>query len=413
MSVCLRNQYHNINRLLEIFPAVLILGVRQCGKSTLSKLARKDWKYYDLENSKDYDYISSDIDFFFKENPTNIIFDEAQEFPSLFKNLRGIIDANRDQNNRFILTGSSSPELIEMASNTLAGRIGIIELGTLKLNEISKNKLPDFYDIFSNEITSETLTKLKELIPPKEDIDSLDIFLKGGYPSPVLKQNQIFYEEWMENYFQTYINRDVKKLFPKMDSIKYRRFVGMLSELSGTIINKAQLGRSIDVNEVTIRDYLEIAHKTFFWRMIPSYEKTKIKSVTKMPKGVLRDTGFLHYLSNIYTREQMLRSPRFGQNFESFVIEEIIKGIQATSVKRWDYYYYRTKNGIEVDLILDGKFGVLPIEIKSGSSTTIKDLKSLNYFIESQNLPIGIVINNDDQIKMLSEKIIQIPVSYL
>jgi len=147
--------------------------------------------------------------------------------------------------------------------------------------------------------------------------------------------------------------------------------------------------------------------------MIPSYDKTKVKSITKMPKGIMRDSGFLNYISNIDSREKLLRSPNFGQNFESFIIEEVIKGIQGTSIKRWDYYYYRTKNGVEIDLIVDGKFGVLPIEIKSGVSTTIKDLKSLSYFIDQQNLPIGVVINNDSDIKMISEKIIQIPAAYI
>lgn len=413
MSVLERNQINNINLLLDIFPAVLILGVRQCGKSVISKHARSNWKYFDLENNKDFDYISSDIDFFFKENPANIIIDEAQELPQLFKNLRGVIDSQSSRVNRFILTGSSSPDLIKMASDSLAGRIGIIELGTLKYNEILERPLPKFYDLFQNEILLDSLDRLKNLpLPPKKS-DIINFFLKGGYPAPVLSDDNIFFENWMENYFQTYINRDIKKLFPKMDSIKFRRFISMLSELSGTIINKAQLGRSLDVSEVTVRDYLDIAHKTFFWRMIPSYEKTKVKSITKMPKGILRDTGLMHYLSNIDTREKLLRSPRYGQNFESFIIEEIIKGIQATTVRRWDYFYYRTKNGIEVDLILDGKFGILPIEIKSGSSTSIKDLKSLKYFIESQKLPFGIVINIDTEIKMLSENIIQIPALYI
>lgn len=413
MSVLKRNQINNINRLLNSFPAVLILGVRQCGKSTLCKEARGNWRYYDLENSKDYDYISSDVDFFFKENSNNIIIDEAQELPSIFKNLRGVIDSNPNETNRFILTGSSSPELIKMASDSLAGRIGIIELGTFKNNELLKNSIPEFYKIFNDELSSNTLNKLKSLRKPDMKPDVINMFLRGGYPAPVLQNDREFYQDWMENYFQTYINRDIKKLFPKIDSIKYRRFITMLSELSGTIINKAQLGRSIDVSEVTIRDYLDIAHKTFFWRMIPSFEKTKVKSVTKMPKGIVRDTGFLHYLSNIDSREKLLRYPGFGQNFESFIIEEIIKGVQAVPVRRWDYYYYRTKNGIEIDLILDGKFGTLPIEIKSGSSTTIKNLKSLSYFIESQNLPFGIVINNDNEIKMLNEKIIQIPAFYM
>ena len=413
MSDLKRNQLNNINRLLESFPAILILGVRQCGKSTLSRNARPDWGYFDLENSKDYDYISSDMDFFLKQHPGQIIIDEAQELPGIFKNLRGVIDRARDQKNRFILTGSSSPDLIKMASDSLAGRIGIIELGTFKFNELHQYPLPEFYQIFETKISEKTISFIKNLSPPKSDVDCIQGLLKGGYPEPVLSASDIFFEDWMENYFQTYINRDIRKLFPKLDSLKYRRFVSMLSELSGTIINKAQLGRSIDVNEVTTRDYLDIAHKTFFWRMIPSYEKTQIKSVTKMPKGILRDTGFMHYLSHIDSKNALLRAPNFGQNFESYAIEEIIKGIQATRVTRWDYFYYRTKNGVEVDLVLDGKFGVLPIEIKSGVSTNIKDLKSLDHFIKQENLPLGLVINNDDKIKRLSEKIMQVPISFL
>lgn len=408
MSDLERNLSQRVQRLLNHFPAVLILGVRQCGKSTLAKMIRPDWKYFDLENSRDFDYISSDIPFFFKENPTEIILDEAQELPSLFKNLRGVIDNDRHRNDRFILTGSSSPELLKQASDSLAGRIGIVELGSMKMNELQSRPLSNFYQLFKEEISEKSFSIIKNMDIPKVDV--IDLFFKGGYPQPVIHYDQDYYEDWMENYFQTYVNRDIRRLFPKLDTLKYRRFIRMLSELSGTIINKAQVGRSLDINEVTVRDYLEIAHKTFLWRIIPSYEKTKVKSITKMPKGVLRDSGLLHYLSNIYSREKLLRSPHFGQNFESFIIEELIKGIESSGVNRWDYYYYRTKNGVEVDLILEGPFGILPVEIKAGSSTSIKDLHSLSYFLESQNLPMGMVINNDDQIRMLSPRIIQIPV---
>ncbi len=284
---------------------VLILGVRQCGKSTLAKRARPDWKYFDLENSKDFDYISSDVNFFLKENSKHLIIDEAQELTGLFKDLRGVIDKSVEDKNRFILTGSSSPELIKMASDSLAGRIGIIELGTFKANELYENALPEFYKIFETKLNDDSLKIIKGLPQPKNNIDALDCLLKGGYTAPVLDGSPAFFEDWMESYYQTYVNRDIKKFFPKLDSLKYRRFIGMLSELSGTIINKAQLGRSIDVNEVTTRDYLDIDHKTFFWRMIPSYKKT-IKSISKMPKGILRDTGFMHYLSNIDSRDVLL-----------------------------------------------------------------------------------------------------------
>ncbi len=406
-----RNLEGKINRLLRVFPVVMLVGARQAGKTTLSQTSRPDWKYFDMENGADYDFISRDYAFFFSEFPRKIIIDEAQEAPELFRHLRGVVDAKRSEKGRFILTGSSSPELLKKASDSLAGRIAIVEIGTLKMNEVQRIPLPQFYSLFEDELSSESLSRLKTLQPLVKDV--LGIFLRGGYPEPVLAKDDFLYSTWMENYYQTYINRDIRKLFPRLDAIRYRRFVSMLSSLSGTIINKAQLGRSVDVSEVTIRDYLDIADKTFFWRTIPSYENTRSKSIVKMPKGIVRDSGINHYLTGINDRETLLRSPRLGHNFESFIIEEIIKGIQATDVTRWDYYYFRTKNGAEIDLILEGSFGVLPIEIKVGQQTTLRDLASLQQFVTRERLPFGIVVNNSQEVRMLSEQIIQIPAGCL
>jgi predicted AAA+ superfamily ATPase len=410
-----RNLQSKIEELLVFFPVVLIVGARQTGKTTLAKKCRPDWAYYDLENSRDYERISGDFDFFFSENPKHIIFDEAQELPQLFKELRGVIDSDRQLKNRFILTGSSSPELLEEVSDSLAGRIGIVEVGTLKMNELQSRPLPEFYNIFSSVLDSNSLEHLKnqKIVQktPTTNPDVLDILLRGGYPEPVIAQDEIFFNLWMENYFQTYINRDIKKLFPRLDGIKFRRFIRILSSLSGTIINKAAVARSLDINEVTVRDYLDMAHNTFIWRLIPSYEKAKIKSVTKMPKGVFRDSGLNHYLANIVSREQMLNSSTVGYDFESFVIEELIRGLQASDVTRWDYYYYRTRNGAEIDIILEGNFGVLPIEIKFGSHTQLRQLTSLRKFIAENKLPFGVVINNSNEIRLLCDSVIQIPVA--
>ena len=406
-----RNLFRKIDKLLGVFPVVMLIGARQTGKTTLSKALRPDWHYFDLENSKDHDLISRDYDFFFDEYPRHIIIDEAQEDPDLFRHLRGTIDAKREEKGRFILTGSSSPELLANASESLAGRIAIVEIGTLKVNEILQQPIPDFYEIFSKPLSDETSTWLKTLSPATEDV--IPYFLKGGYPEPVLAQDDFAYSTWMENYYQTYINRDIRQLFPRLDSIRYRRFVNMLASLSGTVINKAQLGRSVDVSEVTIRDYLEIADKTYVWRTIPSYENTASRSLLKMPKGQLRDSGLTHYLAGIETREALLRSPQVGHNFESFITEEIIKGIQATNVTRWDYYFYRTKNGAEVDLVLEGSFGVLPIEIKFGQKTSARQLSALQRFVKENDLPLGIVINNSTEVRMLAENIVQIPAGCL
>lgn len=403
-----RNLTQKIERLLTVFPVVLLIGARQTGKTTLSKALRPEWQYFDLENGTDYDFITRDYDFFFNEHPRHLIIDEAQEDPALFRHLRGVIDAKRHEKGRFILTGSSSPELLTQASDSLAGRIAIVEVDTLKVNEVLQQPLPDFYQLFSRPIDASVVNWLKELSPITQDV--IPFFLKGGYPEPVLAETDFAWSAWMENYYRTYINRDVRRLFPKLDSIRYRRFVNMLASLSGTVINKAQLGRSVDVSEVTIRDYLEIADKTYVWRTIPSYENTPSKSLLKMPKGQLHDSGLMHYLAGVETRDALMRLPQVGHSFEAFVIEEIIKGIQATNVTRWDYYFYRTKNGAEVDLVLEGSFGVLPVEVKFGQQTTAKQLTGLQRFLKDNGLPLGIVVNNAAEVKVLAEGVVQVPV---
>lgn len=143
MTYLKRNLEYKINELLHVFPVVLILGARQTGKTTLANTCSPEWKYFDLEKGSDFDFITTDFDFFFREYPQHLIIDEAQESPpQLFKELRGVIDANRQQKNRFILTGSSSQKLLHNISDSLAGRVGIIEIGTLKINEIAELEPP-------------------------------------------------------------------------------------------------------------------------------------------------------------------------------------------------------------------------------------------------------------------------------
>ena len=357
--------------------------------------------------------MTRDFEFFFQEYPQNIILDEAQEVPEFFKYLRGVIDQKRKKNGRFLITGSSSPELIAKASDSLAGRIAVLELGTFKTSEIRQKEISPFFEIFSSVLNSKSLNFLKSMSSKHKNFDVLKFMLKGGYPDPCLSKNKDYFDVWMKNYFDTYINRDIRKLYPRLNSLRFQRFISMLSELSGTIINRAQIGRSLDLNEVSVKDYLEIADKTYIWRQIPGFSHSKKKSLVKMPKGFLRDSGLIHYLLNIKNKEELIRSPKVGQIFESFVIEEILKGLAFKYLRPWSYSYYRTKNGAEIDLVLEGSFGLLPIEIKLSSFVETRSLTALNKFIAEYSLPFGLVINNSQEIKMLSEKILQIPAAHL
>jgi len=404
-----RNLETRINDLLAYFPVVIILGVRQCGKTTLAKLLRPGWQYFDLERGRDYDFVTRDFEFFIKEHPHSVIFDEAQRYPGLFQELRGVVDRERKHKNRFLLTGSSSLDLMKNVSESLAGRVGLVELGTFKANETYAFGLPDFYKIFYKVLDHSTIDFLKGIEPEISHDLLMQVFLKGGYPEPVLEKDDRFYDVWMENYIQTYIQRDIRTLFPRLDIVRYQRFVSMLSALSGTIINRSQVGRSLDISEKAIRDYLQIAAGSYIWRNTPSYEKSTNKSVVRMPKGNIRDSGLTNYIQGITKRDQLLHYPNVGTAFEAFISEEIIKGIQATEVVNWNHYYFRTRNGAEIDMILEGPFGTLPVEIRFGSMIEQRQIQTLKNFVYKNDLPLGIVINNSDDVQLVADRILQLP----
>ena len=406
-----RNLSLKINSLLTMFPIVAVIGVRQCGKTTLAKNLKPDWLYIDLEKPTDFNMLDFDPEFFFEKHPKHIIIDEAQLYPKLFAILRGIIDADREQTGRFILTGSSSPELIKNITESLAGRIAIVELGTFKANEIFAKPLSNFYQILQQPLTANSFAELGVAQLSLQNIQTA--WLQGGYPEPILKNSKDFYLQWMENYENTYINRDLARLYPKLNKIAYQRFLSILCKLSGTILNKSDLARTLEISEGTVREYLKIAEDTFLWRAIPSYEKSKIKSIIKMPKGNIRDSGLLHTLLRITNKEQLFRDPIIGLSFEGFVIEELIKGLQATMLTHWSYYYYRTRGGAEVDLILTGPFGVLPIEIKYGSKITKTQLVALEDFALQNNSPFALLINQAKEACWLNKTVFQLPVNYL
>ncbi|HFC92018.1 MAG TPA: ATP-binding protein [Leucothrix mucor] len=409
MSYKNRSVTESIHYLLNNFPAVAVLGARQVGKSTLLQNIFPNAVFFDLERDADFQRINDDPALLLQETERPIVFDEAQLSPSLFRALRVAIDQQRQQTGQFLLSGSSSPQLLKQISETLAGRVAIVELDPLSWHEImTENSHSDF--LISALENPQRLGQLKARLDKKE---LLNLCLYGGYPEPVLKrQDKKFFRLWMENYLKTYVERDIRALFPQLNIDAYKRFVQMLAFASGEIINASKFARSLDVSQPTIKHYLEIIEGTFLWRQIPSYQKNIRKRLVKMPKGHLRDTGLINYFLRLHNENDMKAHPQFGQIWEIFITEQIIRHFK-NNLESVEYYYYRTQNKAEVDLVLETSYGLIPIEIKAGSVTSKRQIRSLEQFIKEHNCRYGLVVNNGDEVYKLSDKVYQVPAIFL
>ena len=404
-----RDALDAIRQLLKQFPVVAVIGARQSGKSTLCSMIGQGWKIFDLEKEQDYQAIEHDPYLFFQRNPRKVIIDTAQELAALFPALRVVVDQARQETGRFLITGSSSPDLVSGISESLAGRVAILELGTLKSSETGDAAASDFYGAVEDGIHAERLAGLAPLL----DRDHLfRSWFGGGYPEAALKGTPREYRLWMDNYRATYLQRDIRKLFPGLKIEAYRTFLSMLANLSGTIINHSELARSLAVSQPTARQYVDIAHGTFIWRKIEPFTRNVTKRVTKMPRGHIRDSGLLHFMLNIGSEDDLLRHPIVGRSWEAFITEEIIKGMNHALIPVTPYYY-RTRHGAEIDLILEGHFGLLPIEIKYGSTIDRRSLRAMKDFIEDHLLELGIVINNADSVEWLDKKILRLPATVI
>ena len=401
-----------LNAYLTRFPCVAVLGVRQCGKTTLLRGLPKPWRIFDLDRRADADVVGRDPDTFFRLNPRQVALDEIQNAPGVFPALRVAIDERRSERGRFVLTGSSSPSLLRSVSETLAGRVGIIEMAPLTWAEVTGKASGDS---FLGRLADPKLgpAALIEGLEPRGDLTAAhEYWFQGGYPEPWLVPDPGFRSDWAEHYLQTYLRRDVKALFPGLDDIRFRRFVEMLGGLSGRVLNYSEVARALGISQPTARDYLDIAHGTFVWRTIPAYSRDTVKRVVKHPRGYLRDSGLLHRLLRIPDREALLSHPQMGASWEGMVTEEILRQLGARGVPH-EVAYYRTGAGAEVDLVVSADFGCVGFEIKHASSVGARELRALRDFVEGQGARLGVVIHNDTAPRHYDDRIVGLPFTHV
>lgn len=396
---------------LELFPAVAIVGVRQSGKTTLAGSLKPEWKIFDLERSDDMALIAGDTDLFLRLNPQRVVIDEAQLLPSIFPALRVAIDANRDQRGRFLITGSSSPELTAHISESLAGRIGIIELSPLMWAEIHGDGISALVRGLGSGITGADYFIASS--KPRAGLEQvMDYWFRGGYPEPWLRPSSRFREIWFDQYQQTYLQRDVARLYPGLDHLRFRQFLRLLGGLSGKIINYADLARAINISQPTAKDYLEIAHGTFLWRHLPAFSRHATKRVVKHPRGHLRDSGLLHQLLRVSGQDALLGHPQCGASWQAMVTEEVLRQFACTG-KSVDAYHYRTGAGAEVDLVLEGSFGLIPFEMKFSQRIDGRDLRPIRDFMNEFGCPVGFVIHAGEEPRKLDDQLVALPFNWL
>lgn len=404
-----RHAFPLLQELLGLFPCVALLGVRQCGKTTLLRELPPDWRLFDMEKLADHEAIARDPDLFLRLNPNHVAIDESQLLPALFPALRVAIDNDRESRGRFVITGSSSPELLSAISESLAGRVAIIDMGPFSLAEAYELPPSPVLAMLAGRAAANDLAN----VPARLSLGQVtDYWLHGGYPEPWIKNSQRFRKLWLQNYLQTYLDRDLPRLFPGLDRQKFRLFVQMLAQLSGSIINYSDVARALGVSQPTARDYFHIAHGSFIWRHLPAYEKNAAKRVVKHPKGYLRDSGLLHFLLHLQDRDDLMAHPRMGASWEGMVIENLVRGLAAAGVD-FNAFHYRSGGGAEIDLVLEGEFGLLPVEIKHTQHVDARSLRALRDFVAERGCRYGIVINNDERPRLLDDKLIGIPLAAL
>jgi uncharacterized protein len=362
---------------LTYFPIVGIVGSRQVGKTTLAKQLgtqlNKQVFYLDLENTADAQKLTDAQGFLQQYPEVCIILDEVQIRPDLFPLLRALTDQHRVPA-RFILLGSASPYLIRENTETLAGRIAYHELTPFSLSEVNTQ--------FSMQ----------------------DHWFKGGFPGSLLAPTLRLSRKWVLDFLDTFVTRDVKRLQGVAPEAKISNLLRMVAHIHGGLLNVSQLANSLDVSQPTVAKYLELLEGSFLVRRLQPWFENLGKRLTKSPKIYLRDTGMLHCLLGVVDYDMLLGHPQLGASWEGYVIEQIIREANEGS----QFYFYRTSNGAEVDLVwitekgkkivIEIKYSVAPV-ISRGFFECIDDLKpDFKYVI----IPSGDSYTRSDGIKVSS-----------
>lgn len=341
-----------IKSLARQFPAVVITGPRQAGKSTLlQKLFGKTHTYTALDDPITREEALADPRMFLESLGAKAIIDEIQYAPHLLSYLKIAIDQDRDKRGRFILTGSQQFTMMKEIGETLAGRIGIAELLPFSLSEMKK-------------------ALGKEPFQKPEDY-FLKASLTGSFPE-IVTRPRFKRDSWYGAYLQTYLERDIRSLYNIGSLREFQAFLKLLATRVGQMLNLNSLSADVGVTVNTLKQWISILEASRMIYLLPPFYNNLGKRIVKSPKVYFMDNGLLCYLLSIQHQDFLLKSPIAGPLFESFVIQEVVKTFLNRGL-RPPLYYIRTHNGVEVDLLIEKNHFLYPVEIKISKTPRISD----------------------------------------
>jgi predicted AAA+ superfamily ATPase len=363
-----RSAFSTALRLAQGFPVLAITGPRQSGKTTLARTLFADKPYVTLEDPEERSFAETDPRGFLARFPQGAIWDEVQRCPALFSYLQGVVD-ERQRMGEFIITGSQQFGLMSNIAQSLAGRVGLLQLLPFSLAELKEG----------------------ELLPATLDA----AMLQGSYPP--LYDRPVTPGDWFPNYVSTYLERDVRQLLAVRDLSLFQRFLKMCAARSGQLLNLSALAADCGISHVTAREWMTVLEASYIVYLLRPHHRNFGKRLVKMPKLYFLDTGLMAYLLGIRDADTLSTHASRGALFETLVVSEWIKR-QFNAGQIAELYFWRDNVGHEVDLLIPHGNQFMPVEIKSGSTFSndwTASLRKLSSMFGDAALTPGIVYGGE------------------
>lgn len=366
-----------IDSMLKQGKVVLITGARQVGKTTvLRNHLGSSFEYVSMENPRDYQLAKQDAVLFFDSKRLPLIIDEVQRAPELFSTVKWLVDQS-DEKGRIVLTGSQTYHLMKGVSESLAGRIRILEMPALSLRELTHNVSdPQPY------VPAQIQTSKRN-----PDADIWSIIHRGSMPE--LQDESIDWDSFYSDYVAAYLERDVRDLINVKDESKFYNFMVACAARSGQLLNASNISNAIDVDGKTAKAWLSVLQASNIVRVIEPFWPNVDKRLTKTPKLFFMDTGLVCHLTRWTTPEQLRRGAVAGHVFETFVVSEILKSYMNAGANLHDVWFYRDSKKREIDLVIQEGHILHPVEVKMAATVGSDAVKNFGCLENLSGYEVG------------------------